>query len=195
MLDRRSARVAVSQRPALFLDRDGVVNVDHAYVHRREDFDFIDGIFALCRTARARGYRVFVVTNQAGIGRGYYSEDDFHALTGWMLERFAAEGAPIDQVYFCPYHPEHGIGRYKLDSPMRKPGPGMILQAAREHDIELGASVLVGDMDTDMQAGQAAGVGTLLQLRPDTSRPVHAAATRIVRLADAGDYLRAALSA
>lgn len=183
-------------RPALFLDRDGVINVDHAYVHRREDFQFIDGIFELCRSARARGHRIFVVTNQAGIGRGYYTEDDFRALTAWMLQRFEAEGAPIDRVYFCPFHPEHGVGAYKVDSPMRKPGPGMIQQAAREFDIDLAASTLVGDMDTDIQAGVAAGIGRLLQFRPaDDTRPVHAAATRIRHLADADAYLRAALSA
>lgn len=185
----------MSRHPALFLDRDGVVNVDHAYVHRREDFDFVDGIFELCRTARARGYRIFIVTNQAGIGRGYYTEDDFHALTAWMQARFAAEDAAIDQVYFCPFHPEHGVGRYKVDSPMRKPGPGMILQAAREHDIDLAASLLVGDMDTDIEAGCAAGIGRLLQLRSESARPVHAAATRIGRLAEAVPYLRSALSA
>ncbi len=186
----------MSPPAALFLDRDGVINVDHAYVHRREDFQFIDGIFELCRSARSRGYRIFVVTNQAGIGRGYYTEDDFHALTAWMLERFAAEGAPIDKVYFCPFHPEHGVGAYKLDSPMRKPGPGMIQQAAREFGVDLAASMLVGDMDTDIQAGVAAGIGRLLQLRPaDDERPVHAAAARIRRLADADAYLRAALSA
>ena len=83
-------------RPALFLDRDGVINVDHAYVHRREDFQFIDGIFDLVRRARAASYRVFVVTNQAGIARGYYTEDDFHRLTAWMQGVFAAEGAPIE---------------------------------------------------------------------------------------------------
>lgn len=188
---------APAARPALFLDRDGVINVDHAYVHKREHFDFIDGIFALVHAARARGCRVFVVTNQAGIARGYYGEAEFHALTDWMCARFAAEEAPIDRVYFCPDHPEHGIGAYKRDTPMRKPGPGMILQAAREFAVDLRASLLVGDMDTDIAAGQAAGVGRLLQLRPPgDERPVHAAATRIRRLAEAQAYLpRAALSA
>ena len=175
------------QQPALFLDRDGVINVDHAYVHKQEDFEFIDGIFELVRHARASGYRVFVVTNQAGIARGYYTEDDFHRLTAWMCERFAAEGAPIDKVYFCPYHAEHGIGRYKQESSFRKPGPGMILQAAAEFDVDLARSVLVGDMATDLQAGEAAGVGRNLLYRP-LEAP---APGRIARLADAAAYLLA----
>lgn len=171
--------------PALFLDRDGVINVDHAYVHRREDFEFIDGIFDLARHACGAGYRLFVVTNQAGIARGYYTEADFHRLTAWMCERFVAENAPIDKVYHCPYHPEHGIGRYKLDSPLRKPRPGMILLAAEEFGVDLARSVLVGDMATDIQAGQAAGVGVNLLFRPDdVSAPGH-----VARLTDVVPYL------
>ncbi len=159
-------------RPALFLDRDGVINIDHAYVHRRENFDFVEGIFDLCRLAHERGYLIFVVTNQAGIGRGKYTEQDFHALTDWMCEVFRAEGAPITQVYFCPYHAEHGVGAYKLDSPFRKPNPGMILQAALEFDVDLAASVLLGDSETDIQAGVTAGVGRNLLFCP----PGHKAA-------------------
>ena len=145
-------------KPALFLDRDGVINVNHGYVHTPETFDFIDGIFELCRFANEHGYLVVVVTNQAGIGRGYYSEQAFLSLTDWMQAQFTAHGAHISKVYFCPDHPEHGIGVYKRESPMRKPGPGMLLAAAREFDIDLAASVLVGDHQTDLQAGRAAGV-------------------------------------
>ena len=102
-------------RGALFIDRDGVVNTDHGYVHRSDQFEFIDGIFDLCRAAVGSGLDVVVVTNQAGIGRGLYSEDDFQRLTVWMQERFAEEGAPIRAVYHCPFHPEHGIGRFKRE--------------------------------------------------------------------------------
>jgi len=115
---------------ALILDRDGVVNLDKDYVYRIEDFEFIDGIFNLCRDAAAQGYLIFIITNQSGIGRGYYTEADFHALTDWMKARFHEEGVTITQVYFCPYHPVHGIGKYKQDSNDRKPNPGMILRAA-----------------------------------------------------------------
>ena len=145
-------------RPALFLDRDGVINVDHAYVHRREDFDFMDGIFDLCRAARGLGFHVFVVTNQAGIGRGYYTERDFHVLSDWMRDEFAREGAPIDAVYFSPYHPEHGIGDYRRDSDCRKPGPGMVLDLVRAWGLDPARCLMVGDQDSDVAAARAAGV-------------------------------------
>ena len=174
-------------RPALFLDRDGVINVDRDYVHRSEDVEFIDGIFELVALANGAGYVVAVVTNQAGIGRGYYSEADFHRLMEWMRARFAQRGARIDAIYFCPYHPEHGVGAYKRESEFRKPGPGMLLQAAKEHDIDLSASIMIGDKPSDMQAGAAAGVGSLLLLG---DAPADAGVLRIARLADAAVYLR-----
>jgi D-glycero-D-manno-heptose 1,7-bisphosphate phosphatase len=152
--------------PALFLDRDGVINIDYGYVHRPADFNFIDGIFDLCRTAKARGYLLIVVTNQAGIGRGYYTEQQFHTLTDWMRAQFAEQDAVLDAVYFCPTHLEHGKGTYKLDSQFRKPGPGMILQAAQEHDVDLTNSVLVGDKESDIEAGLAAGVGCNILFSP-----------------------------
>lgn len=156
----------LSLRPALFLDRDGVINTDYEYVFKQEDFEFIDGIFELCRSAKKLGYLIFVITNQAGIGRGYYSEQDFLNLTEWMCGVFNSHGVGIDKVYFCPFHAEHGIGQYKVDSPNRKPGPGMILQAAQEFDIDLARSVLVGDRETDINAGIAAGVGCNLLYAP-----------------------------
>jgi len=151
--------VTVSGSRALFLDRDGVINHDSGYTSRAENFQFIDGIFDLCRAARRSGYLLIVVTNQAGIGRGYYSEQDFSTLTEWMRERFEAEGVPITDVFHCPYHPEHGIGRYKKDSFDRKPNPGMLLRAAEKHGLDLKRSVMIGDKDSDMQAASKAGVG------------------------------------
>ena len=147
-------------RGALFIDRDGVVNTDHGYVHRSDQFEFIDGIFDLCRAAVGSGLDVVVVTNQAGIGRGLYSEDDFQRLTVWMQGRFAEEGAPIRAVYHCPFHPEHGIGRYKKESPDRKPNPGMLLKARDDLGIDLSASLMVGDRETDLLAALRAGVST-----------------------------------
>lgn len=157
----------------LFLDRDGVINVDHAYVHRREDFEFMDGIFDLCRQARSLGYRIFVVTNQAGIGRGYYTEEDFHALSAWMSDVFAQESAPIDKIYHCPYHPEHGIGSYRQESSHRKPSPGMILDARDEFQVDLSSSIIIGDNLTDIEAGLAAGIGTRILFAPNTGVPIH----------------------
>ncbi len=150
---------------ALFLDRDGVINVDHDYVHRIEDFEFVPGIFDLTRFATHElGWPIVVVTNQSGIGRGYFDEAAFQALTAWMLERFSAAGTPLARVYHCPYHPEHGVGAYRQDHPWRKPKPGMILQAAADLDLDLGRSVMIGDRPPDMEAGAAAGVGLLVRL-------------------------------
>jgi len=151
-----------SKRRALFLDRDGVINLDHGYVHRKEDFDFIDGIFELVEAAKRASYFVIVVTNQAGIGRGYYTEAEFLRLMDWVSRQFESRGGKIDAVYFCPNHPEHGIGEYKRKSSCRKPAPGMLLQAAIEYDIDLSASILVGDKPSDIIAGFRAGIATLL---------------------------------
>jgi len=153
-------------RRALFLDRDGVINVDRRYVCAQEQFEFVDGIFELCRIATRLGYLLIVVTNQAGIGRGRFTEEQFRRLTEWMYGAFRDRGAPITAVYHCPYHPEHGIGAYKMDSNHRKPRPGMILQAAAEFDVDLQRSTLLGDKETDVQAGVAAGVGCNLLYRP-----------------------------
>ena len=150
------------RRPALFLDRDGVINIDHFYVHRPEHFHFIEGIFELVSAANRAGYLVIVVTNQAGIGRGYYTEGDFHSLTSWMLDTFKQRGAKVDAVYFCPFHPEHGVGDYKRESDCRKPRPGMLLKASKEYSIDLERSIMVGDKISDIQAGERAGVGRLL---------------------------------
>jgi D-glycero-D-manno-heptose 1,7-bisphosphate phosphatase len=149
---------------ALFLDRDGVINVEKNYVYRIEDFEFIDGIFELCVKAQALGFKLVVITNQAGIARGYYAEADYERLTAWMVDRFAARGVRIDRVYYCPYHPTAGIGGYRRESFDRKPHPGMILRAKEELNLDLSRSVLIGDKDTDMEAGRAAGVKYNLRL-------------------------------
>ena len=150
-------------RRALFLDRDGVINVDHGYVHRPDQFEFIDGIFDLCRHARDLGYLIVVVTNQAGIGRGYYTEQAFHDLSTWMKQRFAAAGVQIAAVYFCPHHAQHGVGEYKRDCARRKPNPGMLQDAARELGVDLRASILIGDKESDIVAGRRAGLRSVLR--------------------------------
>lgn len=152
---------------ALFLDRDGVINVEKNYVFRIEDFEFVDGVFELCRIANELGLLIIVITNQAGIGRGYYTELDFQALTEWMVDKFSQEGVTISKVYYCPYHPTAGVGEYLRESFDRKPNPGMLLQAKDEFDLDMADSVLVGDKDSDIQAGIAAGVGANLLLVHD----------------------------
>ncbi len=143
---------------ALFLDRDGVINVDHGYVYRICNFDFIDDIFDLALTAQKLGYIIIVITNQSGIARGFYSEEDFHALSDWMCNQFKARGIVISSVYYSPYHPTAGVGRYLRDDVSRKPNPGMILDAAEKFSIDLEHSVLVGDSVSDIEAGVSAGV-------------------------------------
>ncbi len=149
----------MASQPAVFLDRDGVINLEDHYVHRVEDFHFFDGVFDACREFARAGYCLIVVTNQAGIARGYYSEEDFHHLTSWMLAEFRRQGVKIDGVYHCPHHPVNGIGEYRCDCSCRKPAPGMILRAAQEHSLDLHRSILVGDKVTDIEAGRAAGIG------------------------------------
>lgn len=144
---------------ALFLDRDGVINHDAGYTSCSDHFKFVDGIFDLCRLAKEFGYLLIVVTNQAGIGRGYYSEQDFFKLTAWMCEQFEAKDVPITDVFFCPDHPQHGLGHYKKDSFDRKPNPGMLLRAAEKYQVSLKDSIMVGDKDSDMVAAKRAGVG------------------------------------
>jgi len=145
-------------RPAIILDRDGVINREDGYVHKADEFRFIEGVFDACREMSKAGFRLIVITNQAGIARGYYTEDDFHHLTKWMLDEFRQHGIEIDGVYYCPHHPVHGVGDYRRDCDCRKPAPELILRAAREHSLDLRRSVLVGDKVTDIEAGRAAGV-------------------------------------
>ncbi|KVK92414.1 D-glycero-beta-D-manno-heptose 1,7-bisphosphate 7-phosphatase [Burkholderia cepacia] len=150
--------------PALFLDRDGVINVDTGYLHRPSECQFVPGIFELVRAANRAGYRVFVVTNQAGIARGFYTEQVFRAFTDWMLGEFAKHGALIDEVYFCPHHPDAGLGEYRVACECRKPLPGMLLRARDEFGVDMARSIMIGDNLTDVEAARAAGVGQVFWL-------------------------------
>jgi D-glycero-D-manno-heptose 1,7-bisphosphate phosphatase len=152
---------------ALFLDRDGIINIDKGYVFRKEEFIFLEGIFNLCKVAAKLNYKLIVITNQAGIGRGYYTEDQFKELNEWMCSAFDENGVKIDKVYYSPYHPEHGVGIYKKDHISRKPNPGMIKEAELEFNLDLGKSLLVGDKYTDILAGKRAGI-SLNILKADT---------------------------
>ena len=180
----------VSLRKALFLDRDGVINVDRGYVHRIEDFVFVDGIFELVRTARRLGLAPVVVTNQSGIARGLYDEAVFQTLTAWMLERFAAERAPIERVYFCPTHPQAIIERYRRADPRRKPGPGMLLDAVAELGLDASSSAMIGDHWSDALAAAAAGVKRIALVGPESDGPAGApAVTQVADLTAAKGWL------
>jgi len=152
-----------SPRPALFLDRDGVLNEDHGYVHRWEDFRWIPGAREAIAAFNRAGWIVIVVTNQSGVGRGYYTEDDMHALHGRMIEDLAAAGGHVDAVYHAPQHPDAPLAAYRHpDPPDRKPNPGMILRALAEWPIDREASILVGDKPSDLEAALRAGVRGVL---------------------------------
>jgi D-glycero-D-manno-heptose 1,7-bisphosphate phosphatase len=145
---------------ALFLDRDGVINVDRGYIHRSDQFEFVPGIFDLARFWTNELRRsIVVVSNQSGIGRGYFDERAYEDLTRWMCDRFEAEYTAIARVYHCPYHPLHGVGEYRRDHPWRKPNPGMILQAVSDLDLDPAQSAILGDKMSDIEAGAAAGIG------------------------------------
>lgn len=157
----------VLKRRAAFLDRDGVINADHGYVFRREDFDFVEGVLEAGALLVQRGFALVVVTNQSGIGRGLYSEADFAALNEWMSARFAAAGAPLAGVYFCPHHPLDARGAYRVECDCRKPAPGLLLQAARDLHLDPARSVLFGDRRQDLEAAAAAGVPVRILLGTD----------------------------
>lgn len=154
-------------RRALLLDRDGVINVDRGYVHKKEDFEFIPGIFDLVGKATALNYAIIIITNQSGIGRGYYTEKQFHALMGWVSERFVEEGGRMDAVYYCSDDPSTFDEARKLHT-RRKPNPSMIWEAARDFSLDLGNSILVGDKFCDIEAGLSAGVDRVFLLSDST---------------------------
>ncbi|WP_373014094.1 D-glycero-beta-D-manno-heptose 1,7-bisphosphate 7-phosphatase [Sulfuricurvum sp.] len=141
-------------RKALFLDRDGVVNVEKNYLHKIEDFELVEGIVDVCRAYQEQGYLIIIVTNQSGIARGYYSEEDFAILSRWMKEHFRELGITITHIYHCPHH-EDIDGACEC----RKPEPGMFLQAQKEYDLEMNLSVMIGDNERDIEASRKAGVG------------------------------------
>lgn len=163
---------------ALFLDRDGIINEDRGYVHRAEDFVFIEPIFELCRRMSQADFRIVVCTNQSGIARGLFEEADFTRLTEWMLDCFRKQGLNITAVYHCPFHPQGLIEEFKRESDWRKPSPGMLLEAAREHDLDLSRSVIIGDSARDVQAGLRAGLRCRVQVTE--AKAGDAAATLVV---------------
>lgn len=143
---------------AFFLDRDGVINIDHGYLSSPEQFDFNPGVFEACKIIKEAGFAIFIVTNQSGIARGYFSEGEYQTLNKWMLSQFSQQGITIDAVYYCPHHATHGTGDYLQDCDCRKPKPGMLLKAKQEFGVDMAASVMIGDKLSDVEAGHNAGI-------------------------------------
>tara|TARA_Y100000992_G_scaffold302406_1_gene276425 strand:- start:4718 stop:5242 length:525 start_codon:yes stop_codon:yes gene_type:complete len=147
---------------ALFLDRDGVVNHDLGYVHKSSDIVFIDDIFKLTKMAQDLNYLIIVITNQSGIARGKYTEDEFLKLSSWIKERFFANGVNLTRTYYCPHHPDFGNQKYKKVCLCRKPGSLLFNQAQEDFNIDMKASIMIGDKLSDLVAAKNAGVGNLL---------------------------------
>ncbi len=148
-------------RPALFLDRDGVLNVDLGWVGTRERFEWMPGAIEAVRRAVARGWHVFVVTNQSGVARGFYDEAAVPALMGWIAGELRAAGGTLDDWRYCPFHPEAPLAQYRRESDWRKPAPGMLLDLIRVWEVDPSRAVMIGDTESDMRAAEAAGVRPL----------------------------------
>jgi len=161
-------------KKALFLDRDGVINKEVNYLYKIDDFEFIDGIFELCNYYQNLGYLIFVVTNQSGIARKYYSEKDFLILTQWMLKQFLNNNIFIEKVYHCPHHEN-----ISEQCECRKPSPGMLYLAKDEFNIDLENSIIIGDKERDIEAGLNAGLHKLY-LFDETKTVTQSKATKIV---------------
>ena len=169
--DRESLRGMTS---AVFLDRDGVINVDHGYVSTWERFEFLPGVPDALRALQDAGYLLIVVSNQSGIGRGYYCEADVESLNQVIAQHLGSTvGVTLSEFYHCPHHPTEAAGEFRRQCDCRKPAPGMIRQAVLDHGIDLKTSLLVGDKDSDIEAGRAAGVARLFKVvdSPQTVAP------------------------
>jgi len=146
------------KKPAVFLDRDGVLNEDSGYVFRPADLKWVEGAREAVKAINEAGYLVFVVTNQSGVARGLYEESDVQRLHAWMANELATIGARIDAFEYCPDHPDAVVERYRRASVRRKPGPGMITDLISRYDVDTSRSLLIGDRQIDMEAAHAAGI-------------------------------------
>lgn len=146
-------------KQAVFFDRDGVLNEDFGYVYKPKDFKWIPGAVETIKHLKDKGYVIFVITNQSGVARGFYSEEDVKHLHNWINEELLQkQGVQIDSFYYCPHHPTEGFGFYKTNCECRKPKPGLIKMALSEFNIDREKSCFIGDKDTDMEAATAAGI-------------------------------------
>lgn len=152
---------ATTGRPAAFLDRDGVINRDHGYVSDWAAFELLPGVIEALAALQAAGYALVIVTNQSGIGRGYYTERDFHDLMMQFSALLKEHGIALSDIQFCPHHPEALLEDYRQVCRCRKPEPGMLLAAIAAQGLDPSKSVLIGDKPSDIEAGERAGIGRL----------------------------------
>jgi D-glycero-D-manno-heptose 1,7-bisphosphate phosphatase len=157
-IDGAATSGGVGRRKALFLDRDGVLNIDHGYVGSRDRFEWMDGALDAIRYATQAGWHVFIVTNQSGVARGLYTEDAVRDLLDWIAGQARGAGGTIDDARFCPYHPDGTVDVYRQVHPWRKPLPGMLLDLTQAWELDPRQAVMIGDQPTDMRAAAAAGV-------------------------------------
>lgn len=166
-----------NKQKAIFLDRDGVINIEVDYLSKAEYFQFTENCIKALQAFQSLGYQLFIITNQSGIGRGYYTENDFHCLTKWMLAELGDSGITISQVEYCPHHPQDGKGKYRIDCDCRKPKPGMINTLVKQYNIDVDSSILIGDSITDIEAGKAANIKTLVLVESGKKVPKKLPAT------------------
>ena len=185
-------RIRKPLRKAAFLDRDGVINKDKGYVHHWDDFEFVPGAIEGMRRLQQAGYALVIVTNQSGVARGYYSEDQYHVLTRNLLSELTGKGVHVDGVYHCPHHPNGIVPHLAIDCECRKPAPGMLLQAARELNLSLHDSLLIGDKPSNIEAASAAGLGRAYLInsdKPESSSGYKNADGHFASLLDCASYL------
>ena len=151
-------------RKVIFLDRDGTINVEKSYLHKWEDFEFEKNAIEGLKELKNLGYEFIVVTNQSGIGRGYYTEEDLVTLNNQMTEKLKEFGIEILECFYCPHHPEKGIGKYKVDCNCRKSNPGMLLEGIKKYNVDIDNSFMIGDKKGDLEAGKKAGLKSILVL-------------------------------
>jgi len=142
----------------IFLDRDGVINKEVNYLHKIESFEFIDGVFSSCIHFQSLGYQIIIITNQSGISRGYFNDNDYQKLTSWMFEKFVENGIKILDIFYCPHGPESNCN-------CRKPRPGMFIDAKNKHKISMNESWMIGDSESDIKAANLAGVSNTILVR------------------------------
>ena len=143
---------------SIFLDRDGVINRDINYLHKIEEFEFVDGVFEACKHFQSLNFKIIIITNQSGIGRGYFSEIEFMKITRWMIDEFNKNDVKISDIFHCPHAPESKCN-------CRKPKPGMFIEAKNKHNINMRKSWMIGDSERDVIAASSAGIKNTILVR------------------------------